>query len=73
MRKEIYRFRTKTDSGVEHTIVVYQEIIVAENMQDPGTQISGFKTLETSAGFKVSYINSETFNIVATDEIVRKF
>jgi hypothetical protein len=68
---EIERFLAKTDKGREYTIILYQEHIHTEDFK--GSQdIEGPTRYLTSTGRLVNRIDSETFQIVETDEIVRK-
>ena len=70
--KEIGRFIAKTDTGKEYEIIQFQEYKDVSSHDDPNAEIPGFKFMKTSEGLDVKYIDSETFKIVETDEIVRK-
>jgi hypothetical protein len=68
---EIERFIAKTDKGKEYIIILYQEHVHTEDFV--GSQdIEGLTQYLTSTGKFVSRIDSETFQIVETNEIVRK-
>ncbi|NQT05426.1 MAG: hypothetical protein HQ577_05390 [Dehalococcoidia bacterium] len=69
---EIDRFIAKTDTGKEYTILVYQEFIPAGSFDNPQAEIEGLKSLSTSTGLHVNYIDSKTFKVVETNEIIRK-
>ena len=71
--KETDRFLTKTDTGKEYVIIQYQEYIDASTARDPNAEIPGIKDLRTINGLHVNYIDSKTFKVVETNEIVRKF
>lgn len=70
--REIGRFFAKTDNGKEYQIVEYQKYIDASTMDSPNEEIPGIKRMQTTDGLHVNYIDSETFKIVETNEIVRK-
>lgn len=74
MKREIEtdRFLVKTDTGKEYTIVQYQEYISAASFDDPQAEVEGLKRLSTSTGLDVNYIDSKTFKVVETNEVVRK-
>jgi len=74
MKREVEtdRFLVKTDTGKEYTIVQYQEYILAASHDDPHAEIEGLKRLYTSTGLDVEYIDSKTFKVGGTNEIVRK-
>jgi len=68
---EIERFTAKTDEGKEYVIVLYQEYLHTEDFR--GSQdIEGQRQYLTSTGELVNRIDSKTFQIVKTNEIVRK-
>lgn len=69
---EVDRFQARSDVGREYTIVIYQSFIPAPSHDDPHGEIAGMKSLFTSSGLDVRYIDSETFKIIKTNEIVRK-
>ena len=69
---ETDRFRVRSESGEEYTIIEYQKMISFAHYQDLGAEKPGMKRLVTLDGSPVTYIDSETFKIVGTDEIVRK-
>ncbi len=56
---EIDSFLVKTDSGKEYTMVEYAEI-------------AGPKRFVTSTDLSANRIDAETFELVQTDEVVRK-
>jgi hypothetical protein len=64
---ETGRYRAKTTDGKEYIVVQYQEFVSAATGEIPG-----MKRLRTSDGLDVNCIDSETFMIVQTKEIVRK-
>ena len=70
MRKEIDRFNAKADSGKMYTITIYQEYIPAGTLDSPHDMIEGPKSVFTSSGDRVNRIDSETYQIVQTGEIV---
>jgi hypothetical protein len=69
---EVDRFRAISDAGKEYILIVYQSFIPTPTRDDPHGEIEGMKSLFTSTGLHVNYIDSKTFKIVETNEIVRK-
>jgi hypothetical protein len=67
------RYRTRSDSGIEHIVIEYQDYISAGTFDNPNGEVAGLKSLRTDTGLFVNYIDSETFLIVQTGEIVRKY
>lgn len=65
------RFIARSDSGKEYIIVKHQEYIQIDCCNSP-QQLEGLFSYRTSNGDRVNCIDSETFQIVATNEIVRK-
>lgn len=70
--RETDRFLVKTDDGKEYTIIQYQEYISTSSFDNPHGEVEGLKSLSTSTGLHVNYIDPKTFKIVETNEIVRK-
>ena len=70
--KEIDRFQVISESGNEHTVIVYQEYIDVSTHDDPNASIPGSKSGVTLEGYHVNFIDENTFKIVETDEIVRR-
>ncbi|MBN1368327.1 MAG: hypothetical protein JW967_10425 [Dehalococcoidales bacterium] len=69
--REIDRFKARTDKGKEYIIVQYQEYISTDSFDGTG-EIEGLKSIFTSTGLHVNFIDAKTFKVVETDEIVRK-
>jgi len=69
---ETCRFLAKTDSGKEYTIVEYQEYVTSGSFDNPQSETATLKSFSTSTGLLVNRIDSKTFQIVETNEIVRK-
>ena len=69
---EIDRFPVKTDNGKQYIIVQYQEYIPNGSFDNPQSETAALKSFFTSTGLLVNRIDSETFQIVETNEIVRK-
>ncbi len=70
--KELKKFTAKTDAGKKYTIIQFQEYIEAASADHPKTTIPGSKFMRTADGLHVDIIDSKTFKIVETDEIVKK-
>ena len=69
---EINRFKVKSDEGKEYTIIQYQEYIMDRKSADLTAEIEGFKRLTTEEELHVHAIDSDTFKIFETGEIVKK-
>ena len=74
MNREVMvnRFLAQTDNGKRYTIFEYQEYIPAASLPHPNAEIPSLKRWDTSTGRHVNNIDSETFQIVEADEVVRK-
>ncbi len=68
----INRFSARANNGKEYVIIEYQKYIDAGAGDHPNDEIPGVKDYRTTTGLQVVYIDSETFKILETDEIVRK-
>lgn len=69
---EVERFQVISDDGNVYTIIEYQEYILVNSLDNPNGEIKGLKSLITTTGYDVNYIDPVTFNIVITNEVVRK-
>ena len=70
--KEISQFKVINESGKEYIIIQYQEYVNAGSGDHPNDEIPGRKLFLTYDGALVNYVDSKTFEIFATKEIVRK-
>ena len=70
--REIGRFFAKTDSGKEYEVIQYQRYEDVTTMDSPEEEIPTTKFMKTTNDLDVHYIDSETFEIVQTNEIIRK-
>ena len=72
MRKEINRYLCVGDSGCEYTVIEYRHSRRFQPLngpaQDVPTTLEGF----LSDGRDVNFIDDNTFQILDTDEFVRK-
>ena len=68
--KEIERFKAKTNSGREYTIIEYQEYVDEPNSGYAKRPLG--KTLLTSNGFHVKALDSSTYQIIETKDVVRR-
>jgi hypothetical protein len=71
-KEEINRYRCIGDSGREYTVIEYQHIIRTQLKSGPPQDVLGTKEWFLSDGQDVNYIDDNTFQIVLTDEFVRK-
>ncbi len=72
--REVDRFAVKTDDGERFILVEYHVTTTTQNL-DGNTSIAQGKSpavLRLSDGRAVNFIDSETFQIVDTDQIIRK-
>ena len=69
---EVDRFVAKTDNGKEHIIIKYQEYISEKTVDGVVHEIEDLLLFITTDGFHVNSIDSKTFEVVETNEIVRK-
>ncbi len=70
--QESDRFLAKTDNGKEYIIIQYQEYIDVSSHDNPNDEIEGLKSLRTDDGLHVNVIDSKTFKVVETNELIRK-
>ena len=71
-RVEINRFDAKSQSGKLYTIIEYKEQVSATGFSNPNNIHKGLKSWVTSEEQLVNQIDSETYQILGTNEIVRK-
>ena len=69
---EIDRFTAKSDSGKLCIIFVYQQYINAATIKNSQREIPSAKRYATLHGFHVDIIDSETFEVVETQERFKK-
>jgi len=72
MRKEINRYRCIGDNGREYTVIEYQNVIRTQLKSGPPQDVLGTKDWCLSDGGEVNFADENTFQIVLTDELVRK-
>lgn len=58
--------------GKEYVIITYQDYISARTHDNPYGEVPCLKSMITTTGFSVNYVDSATFVIVETGETVRK-
>jgi hypothetical protein len=69
---ELGRFVAKTDKGKEYIIIKYQDYISERNFNGEVFEIEDLLDFRTTNGFHVNSIDSKTFEIVETNDIVQK-
>ncbi len=69
MESKINEFKARTKEGKEYTVCEYQELL---GITPYRKEILGSKRLATNKGLKVVEIDSYTFRIVDTGEIIQK-
>jgi hypothetical protein len=72
MRKEINRYRCVGDSGRQYTVVEFQNFRRHRTLNNPPQDIPTTKECFLSDGRDVNWIDENTFQVVVTDEFVRK-
>jgi hypothetical protein len=72
MEREVDRFIAKTDKGKEYTIIEYQQYKNTGTFDKPNDLTATTTRFATSTGLLVTRIDSKTFQIVVTNETVRK-
>ena len=72
MRKEINRYRCIGDSGREYTVIEYQNIMRFQPLNGPAQDVPGTKGCFLSDGRDVNFIDDNSFQILDTDEFIRK-
>ena len=72
MRKEINRYRCIGDSGREYTVIEHQNFTRFETLNNPPQEVPGTKGWILSDGRDVNFIDDNTFQILDTDEFIRK-
>jgi hypothetical protein len=72
MKKEIARYQCIGDSGREYTVIEFQHIIRTQLKSGPPQDVLGTKECFLSDGRDVNFVDDNTFQIVRTDEFVRK-
>jgi hypothetical protein len=72
MRREINRYRCIGDSGREYIVIEHQNFTRFQPLNDPPQDVPGTKGWILSDGQDVNFIDENTFQIVMTDEFIRK-
>lgn len=73
VRREIDRFKAKDDDDAEFTVVVFQTFVTHQPLSGPASELKGAIDYELADGGSISQIDSETFQILRTNKIIRKF
>ncbi len=66
------RFLAQDDAGRVYTVVIYQETREYRTLSGPSQTIEGALRATLSDGRSLDWIDAETFEIIDTDEIIRK-
>ena len=70
--EEIDEFKVRSEAGKEYIIIQYQEYMKAGEGGNQKEEILGRKIFLTYNGALVNHIDTDTFEIFATKEIVRR-
>ena len=65
-------FSVQTARGRRYVVIEYQQYVSTAGQPNPDAEIPGLRRLATSEGMHVNNLDSETFQIVETNEVVRK-
>jgi hypothetical protein len=71
-KMEIRRFFAKNYLGILHTIIEYQEYISNATLSNPNSEMLGLKSWTTATGIDVDQIDSKTYKVCDTNEIIRE-
>ena len=71
-RIETNRFPVISDHGRQYVVIEEQDYITVNALSSPPEEIQGLKSLSTTTGYSVNYIDDNTFKIVETYDIVHK-
>lgn len=71
--KERSRCQAESDNGNTYTVIEFQEYREFRSLNGPDQIVPSLRRYALSDGRPVNQIDSETFQIVETDEIIRKF
>jgi hypothetical protein len=75
IEREVSRFRARADNGRVYTVIEYQEMIKIDEIRprgDPTPWHPGAKRLALIDGSPVNQLDPGTFQIVHTNQIIRK-
>lgn len=72
MADEVDRFQAVADDGEEFTVIVYRQTIKGRDLDGTEWTKLGLPDLALVDGSAVNQIDTETFQIVETDKIIRK-
>lgn len=72
MRKEIGRHACRGDSGSQYEVVLYQNYRRFQPLSGPAQDVPTIKEAFLSDGRAVNVTDDDTFQIVVSDEIIRK-
>ena len=65
-------FKVRSESGKEYTLVEFQEHISKSDDNGSGTPKEGYRRFATSKGIPAFQIDSETFEIFGSGQLVQK-
>lgn len=69
---ETDRFNARSDDGTIYTVIEYQNILESRMLDGSVSRAKGLKSLFLTNGASVNYIDDDTFQVVQTDEIIRR-
>jgi hypothetical protein len=71
-KEEITRFRAADEEGNEITVICVRTITLSRTLDGKEARVRGLKEYMTTSGEPVTPIDSETFKVVTTDQIIRR-
>lgn len=72
MRKEVNRYRCRGEDGSEYTVIERQTFTNFRPMSGPSQNVGGALDWILSDGRDVNFVDDDTFQILDTDEVIRK-
>jgi hypothetical protein len=72
IRKEINHYKCIGDSGHQYTVIEYQNFTHFKPLNGPAEDVAGTKGWLLLGGGYVNFVDDQTFQIVNTDELIRK-
>jgi hypothetical protein len=70
--KEAKRFVTKNQNGVQRVVVEWVTLVTTNPLSGPPSTLKGSRHWTLLDGSGVNYVDDSSFQVVQTDEILRK-
>jgi hypothetical protein len=72
MMRETDRFSARGDGGANYTVIEYREVLTETPLRGRRAEALGARDYRLSDGRHVNWIDNETFQILDTNEVIRK-